>query len=831
MLNKRTLAAGAAGVAMACAMLATPALAQSTGSLDFDNSIVVTGKTDKGIGGIQIPDSPKAKQVLTQAVIARGTPGQSIDDTINLIPGVSFQNYDGYGSSGGNLMIRGFDGSRISQTFDGIPLNDTGNYALYSGEQLDPELIEQVNVNLGTTDVDSPTASASGSTVNYRSVDPTHEFGARMVGTMGSYNKLRLFGMINTGDLNATGTRAWFSASKDTYDAVYGGVGKMNKEQFNGKIYQPLGDNGDFISLAGHLDINHNNFTSDFALSNAASVGLPTSAKEARDYTVPRCTAAAGVDGETDTATTCGTAWEYRWNPSKTANIRMNSKFTLNDKMVLTVDPYYSYTTANGGGTVKAQEGGYNAGTATDPNYIAGYIGGTPYFNGVDLNGDGDTKDQVLLAAPSQTVTNRIGVIASLRYDISTNQHVRVAYSYDRGKVRQTGELCTMNSNGFASDYYCNGSNALTDVSGNVLEKRDRTTYSILHQVSGEYSGDFVDNRLHLVAGVRVPFFRRNLQQNCLTTNVSGSVTCFSSDSADQATYIAALEAAGTDYVAPGHKEYTYSKVLPNVGFTFDITQALQLNANYSKGMQVPSSDNLYTNGYWTNDNYNSPTPETTNNFDLGLRYTTGILQASVDGWYTIFQNRLSTAYDPGSDTSVYTNLGRVDRYGIDGTLAVKPSSHVMAYVFGSYLWSKIKEDVQTGTDTYADTKGNMEGGVPSYTFGGRVEGNLGPVSLGVQAKRTGSRYYNSLNSAVYSGTTEIFAAKVPGYTTVDLDARLNLGFTGMGDKTYLQFNVTNLFNKFYYGAFSDAGVSNTTTTYAYLGAPRTISGSINFQF
>jgi hypothetical protein len=36
-------------------------------------------------------------------------PGQTVLDTINVVPGVSFQNNDAYGSSGGTLNIRGFD--------------------------------------------------------------------------------------------------------------------------------------------------------------------------------------------------------------------------------------------------------------------------------------------------------------------------------------------------------------------------------------------------------------------------------------------------------------------------------------------------------------------------------------------------------------------------------------------------------------------------------------------------------------------------------------------------------------------------------------------------
>jgi iron complex outermembrane receptor protein len=854
----RLLAATAASVAVACVLGSAPARAQSTGSLDFENSeIVVTGQAEKGVAGIQIPDTPKAKQVLTQEVIARVTPGQSVDDIINMVPGVSFQNNDGYGSSGGTLMIRGFDDSRISQTFDGIPLNDTGNYAIYSNQMLDPELIQNVNVNLGTTDVDSPTAAASGSTVNIRSIDPSHEFGARMVGTAGDYNKLRLFGLINTGDLNSSGTRAWVAASKDTYDVAYGGVGKIDKTQFNGKIYQPLGDNDDFISVAGHYDVNHNNYFPSLRLLNgnassvvnSSSTGRFPLTKDERDaYELSPCTVAAGVTGTADAATTCGTSWEWRYNPSRTWNIRVNSKFTLSDKLTLTVDPYFQYTSANGGGTVSAKEGSYSAGGTP----ISGYIGGTPYFGGVDLNGDGDTLDTVTLSAPSQTVTNRLGVLASLIYDLSPGQRFRVAYAWDRGRHRQTGELGYLAANGYAASYF-NNDDGLADADGNLLQKRDRLSYAILHQLSGEYAGDFGD--LHISAGLALKYFKRNLTQNCLTTSASGSVSCFGTNTADQATYEAVLNTAGTIYAGPMHKNFSWTRALPNIGLTYNFTPEVSLFANYSKGIQVPGTDNLYNSFYFDGDT--AAKPETTDNFDLGVRYTSGIVQGSLGGWYTNFANRLSSAYDPDSQTSIYTNLGKVERYGIDASFSVKPDSHITAYLFYSYLWSKIKEDVAggvcgsttnavTGTlnpigaygcsaagDTYYySTKGNMEGAVPHYTLGGRVQGEFGPVSVGVDVKRTGARYYNDSNSAVYSTAgVELYGAKVAAYTLVNLDARLNASFLGMGEKTYLQFNVTNLFDKFYVGGFDDAGVVPTSSVYAYIGAPRTISGSINMQF
>jgi iron complex outermembrane receptor protein len=69
------------------------------------------------------------------------------------------------------------------------------------------------------------------------------------------------------------------------------------------------------------------------------------------------------------------------------------------------------------------------------------------------------------------------------------------------------------------------------------------------------------------------------------------------------------------------------------------------------------------------------------------------------------------------------------------------------------------------------------------------------------------------------------YAAKTPSYTTVDLDARVALGAVGLNDRSYLQVNVTNLFNQYYVGGFS--GTFNNQISYtgsytnAQIGAPR----------
>jgi iron complex outermembrane receptor protein len=533
------------------------AMAQSTGTVDFEEeaAIVVTGTRTSDVAGVEIPDTSKTREALNAEFIQRQTPGQSINETINNLPGVSFTNNDPFGSAGGTLYIRGFDNSRISETFDGIPLNDTGNYALFSNQLLDPEIIEQVNVSLGSTDVDSPTASATGSTVNFRTRRPFEEFAARIQGSYGWFEDgdyFRTFGVIDTGAFTSSGTRAFASASMATNDFVYGHRGTIYKQQYNARIFQPLGDNGDFISLAGHYNQNRNNFggslplRNDLVILNAAGVvtgprnvgsaatnRFPLNADE-RDYTVARCQINQVTrPGIADLANLCGSDFEERYNPSNTGNIRANSRFTLADNLVLTVDPSFQYVKANGGGTVVGQEvrrdvnpSGGNANCNTTPNGAqvscqVGYIGGVPFF-GRDLNGDGDTLDTVRLVAPSQTQTDRYGLITGLRWDINDYHTIRVNYSFDRGEHRQTGEVGFLQVNGEPFDVFP-VNDGLADVTGSIQQKRDRQSIALLHQISGEYRGEFFDGSLVVNVGLRAPFFERDLTQNCATSSAAAS--------------------------------------------------------------------------------------------------------------------------------------------------------------------------------------------------------------------------------------------------------------------------------------------------------------------
>jgi iron complex outermembrane receptor protein len=895
------------------------AMAQSSGTVGFEeeSTVVVTGTRTTDVAGVEAPPTTRARAALDSEFIQRQAPGQSINDTINSLPGVSFQNNDPYGSAGGTLNIRGFDSTRISQTFDGVPLNDSGNYALYSNQQLDPELITQVNVSLGSTDIDSPTAAATGSTVNYRTRLPTEDFHVRIQGSVGEYDFFRVFGVIDTGAFGPWGTRAFVSASMAMNDVVFNDYGQVYKQQYNARIYQPIGSNGDFISVAGHYNQNRNNFLGSVPLRTDGTLGpagttprrFPLTDDE-RFYTITRCTINLASGAGSQTANSCGSTFDERWNPSNTGNVRVSSRFTLADGVFLNIDPSYQYVKANGGGTAVGQEGRRDVnpagGTATiaqcnaTPNSATnscqvGYIGGSPYF-GRDLNGDGDMIDTVRVAAPSQTQTDRVGVIAGLRWDINEQHSVRIAYSYDRASHRQTGEVSFLSINGSADYFPVN--NPLLDTTGATLQKRDRQSYAILHQIAGEYRGEFFDGRLVVNAGLRAPFFERDLTNNCATSSVTGFVECFDSNSAGLAAYLAAnptqsisqaaSAAAGATCttVAPivctfptqgaQQRVLRYDALLPNFGFTYEIAQRLNIFANYSRGLQVPGTDNLYNSFYFPANSPNAtPRPETTDNFDAGLRYRSGRIMAQGSVWFTRFQDRLASSFDPELERSVYRNLGTVDKYGFDGYVAFQVLPQLQFYVFGSYLFSEIKDNVQVGNCTttvsascptgvagapvFAMTAGQREGGAPIYTFGARMQASLGPVEFGLQFKRTGSRYVNDVNqpiaqcftpgnlpSGTSNGTTtgfvntvdcptgstrvNVFPARTGAYNIVDLDIRVPLGWAGLNDTTFFQLNVSNLFDERYVGGYT-ANLLPTTVPFAQIGAPRAIMGTLVVGF
>ena len=863
----------ASAVALTICSFSSAAFAQSTGSQELEEEeevIVVTGtRADQGVKGVVVPDATKPRAVLTQEFIATQTSGQSILNTINQVPGVNFTNSDAYGSSGGNLRIRGFDGNRISLTFDGFPLNDTGNYAVYSNQQLDPELIYSVNVNLGTTDVDSPTASAAGGTVNYLTRTPSSDIGGAGVLTIGEENYQRVFGMFDSGELNSFGTRAFVAASHTQYDK-FKGPGKIKKTQLNAGIYHPIGDNGDFIYVKAHYNENRNNFYRNITLAeiraltdrpNMATVSGFTAAQKDAIFnfdnlsacnrtlagtgpqndnggtgasgTGPSASAIAGSAGNNVLNTSsCSNFFGVRINPSNTGNIRLNSKFTITDSLTFTFDYSYQYVQANGGGSSVIAEN-------------SAIVRGASALAGKDFNGDGDVLDTIRFYTPNNTQTNRFTVLSSLIWDISDAHRVRVAYTFDRGRHRQTGEWGYLTGQGSPESPFggLTGRQVLS-ADGVPLRQRDRLSIALLNQLSAQYIGKFFDDSLRVEAGLRMPFFKRELNNYCYTqTSGSGSATCTTQAvgtttvaNTGGAIFVVPATATGpfasNAVWAPFQATYKFSPVLPSLGFTYRVIDDVSVFGSYAKGFSAPRTDNLYRQPVVKVD------PETTNTFDLGVRYTNGRVQAQATAWMTDFKNRIVTSFDQVNSISVDRNIGTVKGKGVDVGLAIRPLDWFTFQGDASYNDTTLRDNILVSSTVTLPTKGKRVVETPKWTLGYRASVEFGPVSAGLQVNYVGDRFATDLNDI-----------KSEAYTTADFDARFNLEQFG-SKNTWLQLNVTNIFDRFYLanlgtqiagpnnnglvtvpGLAAGASIPGGSAPNFGIGAPRTISATLRVGY
>ncbi len=832
-LNKSVILAG---TALMSVFAATTALAQSTATQEVE--VVVVKGAKKGLGPINKESGTKTKTAIDQAYIGAQTAGQTIAETLNLAPGYNFTNNDPYGSSGGNVRLRGLDGARVSLTMDGVQLNDAGNYAIYTNQQLDPELIQSATVITGATDVDSMTASASGGTISYTTRKTSDTFGVEATVSTGSFNYNRQFVMVNTGAIGPFGTQAWFAASNQNYDTFTiekPDNGKLKKQQYNFNIYQPLA-NGSYFGVRGNYNENRNRFIFSQNLASFAANG--------KYYN------SAGVNSV---------------NPSNTGNIRGYSKWVINDHFFFTVDPTYQYVMANGGGSAGISEGADYAQMSVSGRTFRYYE-----LGGVDINGDGHiggpyvnadgsigspsvpNPTSISIYNPNTTVTNRYSITSTGVYAFDRGDVLRFGASFDRGRTRQSGEsTLVVDGNGgynYAGQYIDpfggreDESLRIIGNDGSTHERRYRFSLANVDTFFLEYRGHFLEDKLFVSLGVKQQKMERDLNQYCYSPDDgSGSYAPFCTtgtptvDNGDGTvsfgyTYLTTKNpvAGGpdivhTNFIKPYHTTVDFSKTLPSLGVTYKITDSNQVYANYSEALSAPRTDNYY--GVIVDENGvvkpANPLPETNKTVELGYRFTSPTFTATADVWAQKYENRIVSSYDPASDSYFDRNVGSVDLKGFEASAAYAPSSKLALFGGLTYTDTEILDNYASGATATVNTKGKALPEVPEWmgTFGVTYK-PFTDFTFNLNGKYVGKRFATDLNDL-----------ETPSYTVWNGSVRWDLpGLAFLKQGTYAQFNVINLTDEYYFGSISSTVAASNKPSFN-VGAPRTFMLSLHTNF
>jgi iron complex outermembrane receptor protein len=840
-------------------LLATGALAQSTAT-QVQEVIVTGARGAPSVAGVitQVQEA-KDESIVNHQFFEHQQAGQNFAQLINLLPGVNYTSEDQTGNLSGDLRIHAFDGAHIGITIDGVPVNDSGNYASFPGEYLTPEITDHITVNMGATSVDSPTASAVGGTVDLVSKVPTKDRELIIAPTVGSNNFTRYYVEGETGEFGPWGTRFYLAGNYDHADK-WVGAGDEMKEGFDARIYQPL-KGTDFVSLAASYTVEHDYFyqTSSPAQFGQTSLGIgkntldyntqwvvPTARPGVADTPATGGPVAPGQEQGSATGTGYdGNFWATHPNPVIFGTIRGSSKFSLNDKLTFTFDPSFFYTLANGGGVTALSE--------SDPRLK----GNNTASKGVDLNGDGDTLDTVDIYSPNNTNTRRYGLLTSLLYDLDEHNHFSLGYTLDYAMHRQTGEYGYLDpTTGMPGSVFGGkdgwGSTRIVTADGSFMRGRDRHSIAELNQVAVNYIGLFMDNKLHINVGLRDPFFKRDLNQYCYTYNGT-SAYCDTIDPTQVQTAYNAGVAAGNsnalstllfgktgsisfnavtktpNFRMPFSQTLNFNKVLPNAGVTYRINDDQMVYATYAEGFSAPKTDDLYS----------STTaivqPETSESYAVGWRYQSAAITTSLSAWDVEYKNRIVQSFDPNDPTlSIDRNIGDVQIYGLDLEAGAQPFEHMTVYASAEFTKSDVKSNEVVATAGAValalPTAGKELVLTPDKTVSAIARYDFGWIDTGLTVKYSGKRWIDDMNTV-----------GMPDSTIVNFDARIPITWRG-AQNTYLQFNVFNLTNTrqpYRVSSVTNANPVVLTPTvtkaassffYAY-DAPRTLSVTLHAQF
>ncbi|UXH78686.1 TonB-dependent receptor [Roseateles amylovorans] len=804
---------GKTALAAAAAMVvAMPAMAQEAKKADTSadegaprakedavrlGTITIVGSGAKlGVGQMLNEDAAKARSTVTREATEKDRSTGNPFQAIALLPGVNTFNYDGTGLFGGGLTVRGFGADQMGFTVNGVPVNDSGNFAVYPQEYADQENLCTQSLTQGSPDSESPHAGATGGNITVNSCDPEDKRRVRVSQTLGELSLTRSFIRYDTGRFFDNKAKVFLSYSHSQADK-WKGKGEAKKDHVDAAFRLDLDqDNVILGSVLYNRAINNN--------INSLSVAQLNQFGYNYDYSTTFPGHRPGVNG---TAQNEGTGWApspayYKLanNPFENAIVSVSGSFKLADKVQLKIQPYLWYGFGNGGVQQTTLSESAFMNKAAHTNNLR-----------VDLNGDGDTLDTIIVGRASVTKTYRPGITTEITAQFGDHS-VRAGVWYERARHRQTQPAVTVDNAGNLASVWLDSGN-ITRPDGTLYQGRDWYSVSTAYQAYITDNWTFADDRGLLTVGLRTP-------------HVTRDVTNF------------ANESFSYDY----RIKKDYNELLPQLGLRFMLDASQQVFLNVAKNFRAPpnyayanstSTTNVGLDANGQVKLLNELTPETAIMTDLGYRYQSRAISLSATLFNSDYKNRQATAFDPVNNVSSNINAGRVNNRGLELELGTGVFKGFSAYGSFTAQKSKSKDDLTVGraatgttTGVTLPTSGKDYVLTPKTMIGMSVQYEYGTFYGRLKVKRTGTQYATLINDE-----------QVPAYWVADFDAGYNFGKVSYADNVVLRFNVSNIGNARYRnptGSNTNAAAFNgsrSNTIFYYLGAPRFASVSLSADF
>ncbi|MCL6387356.1 TonB-dependent receptor [Pectobacterium carotovorum subsp. carotovorum] len=424
------------------ALLAGSALAEEATDV---GTINVQGQP-LGAGLMVQEDSAKSRSTVTKDALDKMPAAGNAIDKLKYTAGLNVSSNDASGLSGVSYTMRGMSADQVGLSSDGIPVNDSGDYAVYPNGMGDPENLEQIFVTQGSSEMDGPHIGASGGNIGLVSHRPAKEFGGFVKQTFGSNNLSKTFARLETGKHN--GFSSWLSYSYTDSDKWRGaGYSRADKVEWNGLYEHENGHSSSLIVKYNQQDtINYSTLSKQQFEQNGRKM----------DYATTPVYNSRGQISQ---------YYKLNRNNFETLNVTFTQKLQLRDNLALTLQPYYFST--NGGSFGSGSASVLSATSDRAGNYDLSNLTSNTYYR------------------PSWTETWRPGITTKLKWDISDEHSLDIGYWFERARQRQTQPFIPIKSDGTPVNISGKpgDANQVTDANGNVVQGRNQFTVTPAHKI------------------------------------------------------------------------------------------------------------------------------------------------------------------------------------------------------------------------------------------------------------------------------------------------------------------------------------------------------------
>ncbi|MBB4199007.1 hypothetical protein CCR94_17830 [Rhodoblastus sphagnicola] len=708
------------------------------------NAFGVT-RTDIGGGYMIEEDATKSRSTATRDAIDKLSPSANPYQIISALPGANVSNPDNLGVNNGNIRLRGFNSDHLGLTIEGVPINDSGSYALYPQEYIDAENMGSISIAQGSPDLDSPHIGAIGGVMNLYMIDPSKTAGGVASVSAGTNYTFREFARVDTGQVGDT--RAFLSVSH-VGDAHWNGLGRDDRYNVEFKNVWDLSPGNTVRLSILYNDADSNTYPSLY-LSDYKSGNY------AGNYT-------KGGQG------TSSNWYGYKINPFRNLIVSAPSNFTFTPELTYDVIPYFWYGYGNGGGV---------SSLASVP---AGAASGGSYFGNLRVTGLGSGSGSTLYYTPSNTETFRPGIINKLGYTLNDHK-LTIGYWVEDALQIQTGPVSPLTSNGTIGNVYgdtnvislpstavCYVTTTKAKVAcpTSLYEKRNAYTHTLTNDI---FAGDVwsVNDKLTLELGAKEAFVNRSVVNE----------TPY-----DPTPRVSVNDAVFLPQAAIRYKIDDNNQVFASVNTTFRSTP------NYGMYNIYSLTSASLTQGV------NVVKPERGYSFEIGHRYQGEAFTTSVSGFLARILDMQQSASVPDPDhanqyVSELNDIGRVLVYGVDGEVGTRRWNDFRAYGSFELLHTEMQDNVPGYTTAYkldyAPTKGKQLPGSPNYLFGLGVDYDNGHVIGNLLYKVTGAQYGTFVNDE-----------RIPAYGTLNGMIGYRFSDYGFAKAPTIQLNLFNLFDK-----------------------------------